>query len=101
MLAKGFIPSDWYCKTLDVLGCSDVAGVMHKRSNHQSSMEKASHIVANGSTLLLADNVRDRLSSGVVRLLNINETKKVYSGLCTSCLIFSGLEDMVLVVANL
>ncbi|KAG9292712.1 hypothetical protein G9A89_008300 [Geosiphon pyriformis] len=118
MLAKDFMLSGWYRETLDALGCFVVAGVIvidfvrdlasshrsviwYKRSSHQLSMEKTGKIIANSSVSHLVDIVRDRLSVGVVRLLSLDKTRGVYSGMHTSCQIFSGMRDIVLVVADL
>ncbi|KAG9286342.1 hypothetical protein G9A89_014508 [Geosiphon pyriformis] len=89
MLAKGFVPSGWCHEALDALGCSIVAGAM------------AGKVIADSSVSHLMDIVRDRLNVGVVRLLSLDETRGVYSGMHTSGQVFSGMRDMVSVIANL
>ncbi|KAG9303884.1 hypothetical protein G9A89_005794 [Geosiphon pyriformis] len=94
---------------LDALGCFVVAGAividfirnLALSSNHQLFMKKAEKIVTDGSMSHLVDIVRDKLSVGVVRLLSVDETRGVYSGLHTSCQIFLDMGGMISVVANL
>ncbi|KAG9291584.1 hypothetical protein G9A89_022003 [Geosiphon pyriformis] len=100
MLAHNEILSE-FC-ALNALGCSVVAGVMvidfvkNLVSSHRSVIW-----FADGNMSYLVDDIRDRLSIGVVRLLSIDETKGVYSGLYTSYQIFLGMGGMISVVANL
>ncbi|KAG9307731.1 hypothetical protein G9A89_023296 [Geosiphon pyriformis] len=110
-LCKGVVFNGWFLKAVSIFGDSKIAGhlvvdfvqdfclafrdkiwLVHVK--HRTLMKKNELIPKDGSMSVSVFELSTTFFAGVVKLLGISEAFGVSSGLCKTCLFFSGIGNL-------